>query len=55
MILNGLDEHFNQTIVNVIFKYAQEQKETWNDLLGVTVYSYNTAVHKIYSLRSNVR
>ena len=43
MILNGLDEHFNQTIVNVIFKYAQEQKETCS------------GVHKIYSLRSNVR
>ena len=41
-----MDEHFNQTIVNMISKYAQEQKETWDDLLGETVYIYNTAVQE---------
>ena len=41
---NGLDERYNQTLINSLSKFAQEDREKWDDNLGAVVYSYNTAV-----------
>ena len=42
---NGLDERYNQTLVNALAKFAQEERNTWDERLGEVVYAYNTAVH----------
>ena len=42
---NGLDEWLNQTLVNSLAKFAQENRETWDVKLPEVVYAYNTAVH----------
>lgn len=41
---NGLDERYNQTLTNSLAKFAQENRETWDEKLGAVVYSYNTAI-----------
>ena len=41
---NGLDERFNQTLVNSLSKYAQECRESWDENLQEVVYGYNTSV-----------
>ena len=43
---NGLDERYNQTLVNTVAKFAQEDRTTWDTRLGEVVYAYNTAVHE---------
>ena len=45
---NGLDERLNQTIVNSLAKFAQENRETWDAKLQeiVHVYAYNTAMQE---------
>ena len=43
---NGLDERYNQTLVNAVAKFAQEDRTTWDARLGEVVYAYNTAVHE---------
>ena len=35
---NGLDERFNQTLSNSLSKYAQENKECWDEDLQHVVY-----------------
>ena len=43
MQANGLIERFNQTIQNMLVKYIQEKKDTWEDYIDTCVYAYNTA------------
>ena len=51
---NGLDERYNQTLVNSLAKYCQTNRETWDESLGPVVYSYNSAVQvgsEVYTCR----
>ena len=43
---NGLDERYNQTLVNAVAKFAQESRDTWDERIGEVVYAYNTSVHE---------
>lgn len=43
---NGLDEWLNQTLVNSLAKFAQENRKTWDARLNEVVYAYNTAVQE---------
>ena len=43
---NGLDERFNQTLVNALSKFAQENRYLWDTKLAEVVYAYNTAVQE---------
>jgi len=43
---NGLDERFNQTLVNAISKFVGSDHATWDEKLDEIVYSYNTAVQE---------
>ena len=43
---NGLDERYNQTLVNALAKYAQDNRATWDSNLKEIVYAYNTAVQE---------
>ena len=43
---NGLDERYNQTLVNSLSKFAQEDRQMWDVKLGEVVYAYNTAVQE---------
>ena len=43
---NGLDERYNQTLSNTISKFAQKNRESWDEKLPEIVYSYNSAVHE---------
>ena len=40
---NGLDERFNQTLVNVLSKFHQINRDRWDEKLAEVVYSYNSA------------
>ncbi len=44
--VNGLDERYNQTLVNSLSKFVQENRETWDEKLGEVVYAYNMAVQE---------
>ena len=41
---NGLDERYNQTLVNSLAKCVQDNREKWDESLEAVVYSYNSAV-----------
>ena len=41
---NGLDERFNQTLANSLAKFAQVNRDSWDERLGGVVYAYNSAV-----------
>ena len=43
---NGLDERLNQTLINSLAKFAQENRNMWDDKLQEVVYAYNTAVQE---------
>ena len=43
---NGLDERYNQTLVNSLAKYVQEKRNQWNEMLSEVVYAYNTAIQE---------
>ena len=45
---NGLDERFNQTLVNTLSKYTQEKRPMWdeNSAEVVYMYAYNTTVQE---------
>ena len=43
---NGLDERFNQTLVNTISKSVGSDHTNWDEKLDEIFYSYNTAVHE---------
>ena len=43
---NGLDERYNQTLVNSLAKFAQDTRETWDENVGEVVYSYNAALQE---------
>ena len=43
---NGLDERYNQTLVNAVAKFAQEDRDRWDEKLPEVVYAYNTAVQE---------
>jgi hypothetical protein len=40
---NGLDERFNQTLINSLAKFVQDDRQSWDEHLGAVVYSYNSA------------
>ncbi len=42
---NGLDERFNQTLVNALAKHVQDDRTLWDVSITRIVYSYNTSVH----------
>ena len=41
----GLDERFNQTLLNSLAKFAQSNRESWDEKLCAVVYAYNSSVH----------
>ena len=43
---NGLDERLNQTLVNSLAKFAQENRDIWDEKLPEVVHAYNTAVQE---------
>ena len=43
---DGLDERFNQTLVNAVAKLTQDHRDTWDEKIGEVVFAYNTAVHE---------
>ena len=43
---NGLDERLNQTLVNSLAMFAQDNREVWDEKLQEVVYAYNTSVQK---------
>ena len=43
---NGLDERYNQTIQNMLMKFANDKKELWYEYFDTCVYAYNTSVHE---------
>ena len=43
---NGLDERLNQTLINALSKFAQVNKDMWDEKLAEVIYSYNTAVQE---------
>ena len=43
---NGLDERLNQTLMNSLAKFAQDNCEGWDVQLQEVVYAYNTAVQE---------
>ena len=52
---SGLDERFNQTLVNALSNFAQERRESWDEQLVEVVYSYvqhcSTGVNLTHPLR----
>ena len=42
--VNELYEHLNQTLINNLTKFAQEDRTIWDKNLLEVVYAYNTAV-----------
>ena len=36
---NGLDEHYNQMLQDMLVKYAHEKKAVWDDFLDTYVYT----------------
>ena len=42
---NGLDERFNQTLINGLAKHVQDNRTHWDASISRIVYSYNTSVH----------
>ena len=42
---NGLDERFNQTLVNALAKHVQDDRTLWDVSITTIVYSYNTSIH----------
>ena len=46
---NGLDEHLNQTLVNSLAKFAQENRDTWDGKLPEVVYAYNKLCKSLQS------
>ena len=47
---NGLDERFNQTLVNSLSKFAQDDRASWDETLDDVVYAYNTSVQVLWQL-----
>ena len=43
---NGLDERLNQTLVNSLSKFVQDDRDTWDVHVQEVVYAYNTAVQE---------
>ena len=43
---NGLDERLNQTLVNSLSKFVQDDRATWDTHVLEVVYAYNTTVQK---------
>ena len=43
---NGLDERYNQTLVNALSKFAQTDRDSWDEKLGEVVFAYNTAMQE---------
>ena len=41
---NGLDERYNQTLMNSLTKFCQDDRNVWDEKLQALVYSYNSAV-----------
>lgn len=43
---NGLDERLNQTLINSLSKFVQDDRDTWDQHLQEVVYAYNTSVQE---------
>ena len=43
---NGLDERYNQTLINSLSKFAQSVRSKWDEKLPEVVYAYNTAIQE---------
>ena len=39
-------ERFNQTLQNMLLKYIQENKTSWDEFLDTCIFAYNTAEHE---------
>ena len=39
-------ERFNQTVQNMLVKFIDKKKDTWEDYLDTCVFAYNTARHE---------
>ena len=43
---NGMDERYNQTLINSLSKFAQDARSRWDENLPEVVYAYNTGVQE---------
>lgn len=43
---NGLDERLNQTLINSLAKFSQDNQDAWDMRVQEVVYAYNTAVQE---------
>uniref|UniRef100_A0A1X7VLE3 Integrase catalytic domain-containing protein n=1 Tax=Amphimedon queenslandica TaxID=400682 RepID=A0A1X7VLE3_AMPQE len=43
---NGLDERYNQALINSLAKYVQQNHDQWDEKLSEVVYAYNTAIQE---------
>ena len=43
---NGVVERLNQTIQDMLVKFVQEKKETWESYIDTCIYAYNTSRHR---------
>ena len=39
-------ERFNQTLQNMLVKFIEESKTTWDEILDTCTFAYNTAEHE---------
>lgn len=42
---NGLVEHWNSTILNMLRTLTEEKKKDWDDHVGAAAFAYNTSKH----------
>lgn len=43
---NGLTERFNQTLINTLVKYTNEEQDNWDEYVQPALLAYRTAEHK---------
>ena len=43
---NGLHEHFNQMLQQMLVKFASEKHDRWDEFLDSCIFAYNTAVQE---------
>ena len=44
--MTGLDERFNQTLQNMLVKFAAKKKRRWDEFFDTCVFAYNTSQHE---------
>ena len=50
---NGMVERFNQTLVNMITTYVNEEQDNWDTFLPIATSAYRSSVHECTSFTPN--